>query len=64
MLTNMNIPKKLGVSFLIVSLSAAVMTIVFFVKHLGNQERDGAEQPCPRGLCEGADAGDLNPARE
>ncbi|KTT96456.1 histidine kinase [Sphingomonas yabuuchiae] len=27
----MNIPKKLGVSFLIVSLSAAVMTIVFFV---------------------------------
>lgn len=30
MLTNMNIPKKLGVSFLIVSLSAAVMTIVFF----------------------------------
>ncbi len=31
MLTNMNIPKKLGVSFLIVSLSAAVMTIVFFV---------------------------------
>ncbi|WP_375242781.1 methyl-accepting chemotaxis protein [Sphingomonas parapaucimobilis] len=31
MLTNMNIPKKLGVSFLIVSLSAAAMTIVFFV---------------------------------
>jgi len=30
MLTNMNIPKKLGVSFLIVSLSAAIMTIVFF----------------------------------
>jgi len=31
MLTNMNIPKKLGVSFLVISLSAAVMTIVFFV---------------------------------
>jgi methyl-accepting chemotaxis protein len=31
MLASMNIPKKLGVSFLIVSLSAAIMTIVFFV---------------------------------
>ncbi|WP_322964039.1 methyl-accepting chemotaxis protein [Sphingomonas fuzhouensis] len=31
MLANMNIPKKLGVSFLVIGLSAAVMTIVFFV---------------------------------
>ncbi|CAM3248032.1 methyl-accepting chemotaxis protein [Sphingomonas sp. UMB7805-LC452B] len=30
MFANMNIPKKLGVSFLTVSLSAAIMTIVFF----------------------------------
>ncbi|WP_440979113.1 methyl-accepting chemotaxis protein [Sphingomonas pseudosanguinis] len=30
MLSNMNIPKKLGVSFLVISMSAAVMTIVFF----------------------------------
>ena len=30
MLSNMNIPKKLGVSFLVIGMSAAVMTIVFF----------------------------------
>ena len=30
MLAKMNIPKKLGVSFLVINLSAAVMTIVFF----------------------------------